>query len=184
MENLSRGFYIINIFFGIVLRAVKKATITNVARTKACNCLIGYTAIPGDTFQSLSPLEKTSFQHFHTTFPQFFSLLFVQFAQVFFSTFFDTVQCLFHPKPVENSVETVQNLANQRLFPQSFPESLWKTLSSSFSKIIFLCTFFCVFTKTINHSKIEIKILRLLPKVYETFFSSYRREKQEKQATL
>ena len=54
----------------------------------------------------------------------------------------------FFPRaPVENSVETVQNLDFQRIFPQSFPQKLWKTLSSAFLNFFLLVKFFCVFNK-------------------------------------
>ena len=54
----------------------------------------------------------------------------------------------FFPRlPVENSVETVQNLDFQRIFPQGFPQKLWKTLSSTFLNFFRLVVFFCVFNK-------------------------------------
>ena len=157
-EILSRGFYTINIFFARYfknkhnLQFFTQRALRFVQKTQ--NCPIGYTPNFRSTSQSLSLLEKLSFQHFHTTFPQVFRFYFVQFAQVIFSTFFDIIQQHFHPAPVENSVETVQNLEKQRLFPQGFPKRLWKTLSSPFWKIIFLCTFFCVFNKRIKQGKI------------------------------
>ena len=156
------------------------------------NCPIGYTAKIRQTSQSLLLLEKSGFQHFHTTFPQLFRLSFVQIAQVFFSTFLDFFRHLLSLKAVENSVETVQNLEKQRFLPQGFPKTLWKTLSRAFSKINFLCTFFCVLNKTINQGEIaqyfrpqtSINIPLSHPKICAKSFSSYLRGKREGRETL
>jgi hypothetical protein len=56
----------------------------------------------------------------------------VQYSQEYFSTFNDKIPQAFHKIPVENSVESVQNLDFQGNFPQGFPQKLWKTLSSLF----------------------------------------------------